>query len=172
MAKTVLREVLKSIHEADFYTIMCDETTDNTAKEQAVICIRHVSDDYEVSEDFIGLYQIDSIKSETIFEMEKDVLSRIGLPISKMRGQCYDGAANMSGEISGVVKRVQDLESKAIYIHCYGHLVNLASGDTIKNSHFLKTALENANEIIKLVHLSPRRTAIFAKIKIAIQLQP
>ena len=32
----------------------------------------------------------------------KDCLTRFSLPLSQCRGQAYDGAANMSGHISGV----------------------------------------------------------------------
>ena len=50
-----------------------------------------------------------------------------------MRGQCYDGASTMSGIKNGVAKLFMDKEPSAIYTHCYGHVLNLATGDTIKN---------------------------------------
>lgn len=53
---------------------MCDETTDVSNKEQAVNCLRWVSTDFQVKEDFIGLYELHSTTSESIFNMLKDVL--------------------------------------------------------------------------------------------------
>lgn len=82
-----------------------------------------------------------------------------------MRGQCYDGAANMSGSVNGVVKKMQNIENRALYIHCFGHLVNLATGDCLRNSKLLKDALEYAFEIIKLIKKSPKREAIFKRLK-------
>ncbi len=38
----------------------------------------------------------------------------------------------MSGAKSGVAKRIQDEEKKAIYTHCYGHALNLACSDATK----------------------------------------
>ena len=43
-----------------------------------------------------------------------------------MRGQCYDGASNMSGARSGVKAIVQEDAPKAMYYHCAAHRLNLA----------------------------------------------
>ena len=44
----------------------------------------------------------------------QDVLIRLGLPLDNLRGQCYDGAANMSGDQKGVQSRILALQSKAL----------------------------------------------------------
>ena len=49
-----------------------------------------------------------------------------GLPASDMRGQCYDGASNMSGACSGCQAIVQQQAPKAMYFHCSAHRLNLA----------------------------------------------
>lgn len=59
---------------------------------------------------------------------------RLNLAVSKVRGQCYDGAATMSGSKSGVVSRVCAVEPRAIYTQCYGHSLNLACWDTMKSA--------------------------------------
>ena len=89
---------------------------------------------FENREDFIELRQLESTTAESIFTMLNEVLHDFDLPVSKLRGQCYDGAANMSGKVNGVVKKFQEIENRAIYIHCFGHLVNLATGDCIRNN--------------------------------------
>ena len=38
-----------------------------------------------------------SIGSDMLVSIIKDTLIRLNLPLSKARGQCYDGASNMSG---------------------------------------------------------------------------
>ena len=48
-----------------------------------------------------------------------------------MHGQCYDGASTMSGIKDGVAKLFMDMGPSAIYTHCYGHALNLATSDTI-----------------------------------------
>ena len=45
--------------------------------------------------------------------------------VSDIRGQGYDGAANMTGAKSGVQKRIRDIQPKAVYTHWAGHSLNL-----------------------------------------------
>ena len=46
----------------------------------------------------------------------KDALLRMNLTLSKVRGQCYDGVANMAGARLKVAKKIADEEPRAIYI--------------------------------------------------------
>lgn len=95
----------------------------------------------------------------------KDVLIRINLPFEKLRGQCDDGASAMSSSKRGVAKRICDLKPQAVYTHCYGYAVNLATGNTLKQSKLMKEALETTQEITKLMKYSPRRYGIFQRLK-------
>ena len=85
---------------------MVDETTDTSNKEQAVFCLRWVDHEFEVHEEFIGLYVIDSTYIIHIFAVIKVVLTQLHIPMNKIRGQSYDGAAAMAGSRSGVAKLV------------------------------------------------------------------
>ena len=80
-----------------------------------------------------------------------DVLQRLNVSVSKLRGQCYDGVSAMSGSRGGVATKLQQEEPRAVYTHCYGHALNLACGDTIKKSKVMRDALDTAYEIVKLV---------------------
>ena len=67
MVLSVLRKISRSIHESTFFSIMCDECTDASNKEQLVICISWISNvDLDVHEDVIGLYTITDISAATI----------------------------------------------------------------------------------------------------------
>ncbi len=48
MALQVLQEVASSIHSASFVTLMVDETTDASNREQVVLRIRWVDANFEV----------------------------------------------------------------------------------------------------------------------------
>ena len=71
----------------------------------------------------------------------------------------------MTGAKSGVAERIQDEEPRAVYPHCYGHSINVASCDAIKQSRPIKCALETAHEIIKRIKYSPRLQVIFQQLK-------
>ena len=165
MALQILRQVSKNISDSACYTIMADECPDIANKEQFTICIRWVGQDLQDHEDFIGLYEVSSINADCLTEAIKDTLLRIGLKISECRGQCYDGASNMSGIRNGVATQIIREEKRAVYTYCYAHSLNLAVGNTIKRSKICSDALDVAFEITKLVKFSPKRNAAFDRIK-------
>ena len=166
MALSIIHNLAKDINGSSFYSIMCDECTDSSNCEQLVICIRWVNHkDLEVHEDVIGLYKVDNISAATIVDAIKDTLLRLNLPLTKCRGQCYDGASNMSGSRSGVAKQLRDEEPRALYLHCHGHALNLAAGTAIKNCKFTKDALDVAYEVCKLIKFSPKCSAELKKLR-------
>ncbi len=57
-------------------------------------------------EEFLGLYCTGSTEASVIFSVIKDVMMRMNVSFMKLRGQCYDGAASMSGSRSGVATRI------------------------------------------------------------------
>ena len=59
------------------------------------------------------------------FKIVKDVLSRFQLPIDKCRGQRFDDAANVSEHVNGLRKKLIYEESRAIYVYCRAHKLNL-----------------------------------------------
>ena len=52
--------------------------------------------------------------------------------------------------------------------HCYGHALNLAIGDTIKQSKLCRDSMDIAFEISKLIRFSPKRNAAFDRIKVEV----
>ena len=167
MGRLVIQNILANLQQSPYLTIMLDETTDISNHEQAVIILRRVTDDLQVFEEFLGLYHVPSIDSDTLTKVAKDVLCHFNLPISKLRGQCYDGASAMRGVRSGVPKQICDEEPRALYTHCYGHSINLAVNDAMKLCKQLKMALEVTHEVMKLIKYSPRREEIFKNLKTA-----
>ena len=162
MSNLVLREMLTEIKSVDFYSIMVDETSDSSNAEQLVICLRWVDNNLETHEDFLDLYSLSDLRADTMTNAIKDVFLRFDLPFSKLRGQ-YCNA--MAGKKSGVATQIRKLEPRALYTHCYGHALNLACKDSIKHCKLIKDTLDIATEITDLIKESPRRQAMFHRIK-------
>ena len=89
-------------------------------------------DNLDTHEEYIALYEVENISAATLVHVIKDTLLRMDLSLARARGQCYDGAANMSGGKSGVAKQLSDKEPRAVFTHCYGHALNLACSDALK----------------------------------------
>ena len=85
---------------------MVDETTDTSNKEQVVICFRWVDNKLRAHEEFVGIFQVESTTAGMLYSVICDVLLRLNLSKSKLRGQWYDGASSMSGARSGVATRI------------------------------------------------------------------
>ena len=65
------------------YTIMANETTDASNKEQMVAVLWWVNvNDFSVHEDFIGRYEVASISFDRLVSVIKDTLVRGGVEIT------------------------------------------------------------------------------------------
>ena len=142
MALTVLWKVSEDFHSYTYFSLMADEVTDASNREQVVICLRRVYESFEPQEEFIGLHKVDKTSGNTITKALSDVLQRMDLSVLNCRGQCYDGATNMSGIRQCTAAQFLLQEPRASYNHCYGHALNLAVGDTIKNIRLLRDTLD------------------------------
>ena len=85
-----------------------------------VLVLRWIDDNLNPHEDFIGLYEIPFVEANVIVSTISGALIRMNLTLSKVRGQCYDGASNMSGLRNGVARQIKDMEKKH-----YTHIVTV-----------------------------------------------
>ena len=95
MARRMLREISENIQNATFFTIMADKTVDISNKEQLVVCIRWIDENFAVHEDFIGMYPMQRTTADHIVAVPKNALTCMHLRIENARGQCYDGWGKM-----------------------------------------------------------------------------
>ena len=163
MAHHFLRKILGDVETSPFLALMVDETADIANKEQLVI--RWIDKNLNVNEEFLGMYCLQRTTAESITSAIKDALLRFQIPISKVRGQCYDGCSTMAGARGGVAAKIQQLEPRAVFTHCYGHALNLSVSDTVKQSVAMRDCLDTCYEIIKLIKFSPMRDARLKSMK-------
>ena len=67
MAHKALRSLLHDVMSQKWFALLAFEARDTSNKEQLVLCLRSVSDSYEVFEDVVGLAQVENITSSTIY---------------------------------------------------------------------------------------------------------
>ena len=78
-----------------------------------------------VVERFLGLQHVEDTTSSSLKKALTEILAAHGLPISRLRGQGYDGASNMRGEFNGLQKQICDENPYAFYVHCFAHQLQL-----------------------------------------------
>ena len=52
-----------------------------------------------------------------------------------------------------------------MFTHCYGHALNLAVSDVVKECDSVRDVLDTVGEISKLLKYSPKRDCLFQKMK-------
>lgn len=110
-----------------------------TKLDQVSLICRYVVVNYDehtlnIKELFLGFYKLTKHGAEDHVNLIYDVLNKYNLDIEKCRGQGYNGAAVMSGVLSGVQKRISDIVPNDSYVHCTAHNLNLVISDVAKSS--------------------------------------
>lgn len=99
MANTIIRGIASEIRSPALvqFSVVDDGTQDISGVEQESVCLRYVNHDLVPHEEFNELYSLSETTGQGIAKMVTDVLLRLNLPMSALRGQSYDGTANMAG---------------------------------------------------------------------------
>ena len=81
--------------------------------------------------------------------------NKYGLDMINLRGQCYDGAGNMSGVRNGLAARVTQEFPKAVYTWCSSHKLNLC---VVKSCDIteVRNMIDKATEVAIFFSYSPQ----------------
>lgn len=166
LSKCVQKNLIGQIKNCKYYSIILDETTDSSCKEQVSICFRIVDKKLNVFELFLGFFETKFTDAATLYSLLTNVLSQFELDLSDCRGQCYDGAANVSGHITGLQKRINNVEPRALYVHCSAHTLNLVVQDSMMTVERSRDFLVLLKSLIVFVRNSPKRQSIFNDLQV------
>ena len=87
--------------------------------------MRFVDVNKDIREEFLQFSYLTRITGDAIAaQMCKD-FEDLGMQLSALHDQGYDGAANMASERVGVQARIREKSPLATYTHCSGHCLNL-----------------------------------------------
>lgn len=128
MAITCGKKNLSKVRAAQFFTVIADEVTDCSNKEQLSLVLRYVSpDDHQIREDLVDFIECDAGTSgRALAEKITTFFVAHGLNGANLRGQAYDGAGNMSRKTNGAAAIITTMYRQALYLHCSSHCLNLA----------------------------------------------
>ncbi|XP_070669149.1 uncharacterized protein [Malus domestica] len=140
-----------------FFSILVDEARDVSVKEQMAMVLRYVDDNGHVIERFVGIQHVTDTTSSSLKDVIDTLFSRYGLSISKLRGQGYDGASNMRGELNGLKTKILREQPCAYYVHCFAHQLQLALVAVAKNNIDIASFFATANNVVNHVGASCKR---------------
>ncbi|CAI0559460.1 unnamed protein product [Linum tenue] len=164
MACETTKKIIEDLGD-DFFCILVDETRDASTKEQMAIVLRYVNKDGFVLEKFLGTSHVANTKSLTLKGAIEAMLSKHGLSMSRIRGQGYDGASNMKGQINGLKSLILAENSSAYYIHCFAHQLQLALVAAARNHLEVGDFFKTVNAVINLIGASCKRSEFIRDIQ-------
>ncbi|XP_026326221.1 general transcription factor II-I repeat domain-containing protein 2-like [Hyposmocoma kahamanoa] len=136
------------------FSIALDESTDLSDIAQLAIFIRGVDKEFTVTEELLALQPLKGTTTgEDIFNEVQKVFTRFGLPWSKLKGVCTDGAPSMVGLRKGFIGILNEKatalnvqKDDLIVLHCIIHQQNLCS-KSIRLQHVMDVVVKTINFI-------------------------
>ena len=130
--EVIVDKIIHDIKESKFYTIIADEASDSSHKEQLSLVLRFVDCDMNIREEFISFLHCKwGLSGKQLARLILEALDALTLSIDDCRGQGYDGAGAVAGHINGLSAQILRANPKALYTHCYSHRLNLTICDSL-----------------------------------------
>ena len=129
---------MTQLTKAKYYALSLDCTPYISHKEQMPATLRFVQCDEEdgviVKEAFLEYLRVDDSTGRGLLDTFLKRAEKLGHNFADCRGQCYDNGANMKGKEAGIQARLLEINSKALYVPCANHPLNLVVVDCAKSS--------------------------------------
>ena len=126
ISKILESNLLSSFQASPYFSLMADESTDISSKEELSVCARWLHES-KSEEHFLGIVQAKETTAEALTGYLYAFLESKNINIKKMRGLGFDGTNTMSGQRSGVQIRLRLHSPSAVYVHCRCHQLQLAA---------------------------------------------
>ena len=158
----IQKSILEKIQQARFFSVMVDEVTSHNT-EVMPLCIRFVDADKCIREEFIQFSTLARVTGKSIAAQICSDLRSLELNIENIRGQGYDGAANMSSDRTGVQAHIRKESPLAVYTHCTGHCLNLVISHS-STIPVIRAALDKMKTCCLYFLNSPKRNGLLLEI--------
>ncbi|XP_021724324.1 zinc finger MYM-type protein 1-like [Chenopodium quinoa] len=157
-AKETTRCIIEEVGD-DYFAILADESSDVSQKEQLALVLRFVNrDSGKVMERFLGIVHVGDTTALTLKDAIMSLLVEHSLSPSMIRGQGYDGASNMKGEINGLRTLIMNNDTpSAYYIHCFAHQLQLTLVAVAKKNDSCGWIFEILANLLNVVGVSCKR---------------
>jgi hypothetical protein len=143
--------------DGDHYAILADESSDMSHKEQLALCLRYVDKLGRICERFLGVVHVSDTTSLSLKVAIISLLKDHHLSPTQIRGQGYDGASNMKGEIKGLKTLIMKESPSSYYIHCFAHQLQLVLIAVAKDNEACVWFFDHVSYLFNIIGVSCKR---------------
>ncbi|XP_052245734.1 uncharacterized protein LOC127854716 [Dreissena polymorpha] len=129
------------------------------------IYFKWTTDSLTTEDHFMGLVNVERTDAESLLNAINQFCIGKGIDIRRCRFVGFDGANVMSGEVSGLQRRIRHLSPICLYMNCRNHRLALCLKHLMKNYPVLVDADALLLAIWKLFHYSPQRFQVLKAIQ-------
>ena len=121
------------------------------------VVLRYVNKKGQVIERSVGVQYVFDATSSKLKEAIEQLISSTNLSMSRLRGQGYDGASNMRGELNGPKTQILREYPQAYYVRCFAHQLQLALVAVAKGNENIATFFTTASSVVNIIGASCKR---------------
>ncbi|KAL6538192.1 hypothetical protein OROGR_012180 [Orobanche gracilis] len=164
-AKETTKRIVEELGD-DYFAILADESSNVSQKEQLALCLRYVERKMgKVVERFLGLVHVGDTTALSLRSAIMSLLVEHSLSPSKIRGQGYDGASNMKGEINGLKTLIMEETPNAYYVHCFAHQLQLTLVAIAKRNNECAWLFDMLAKLLNVIGVSSKRSEMIREIQ-------
>ena len=159
----IQNQIVSEVKKAQYFSILADEATDSSNKEQLPLVIRFVDGGNNIREEFVGFFECNhGTSGQAVANLITEAVTELGLNLNDCVGQCYDGAGNMAGVTKGAAAIIRKTYPKAVYVHCASHRLNLC---VMKSCQLqaVRNMMGTVGEISRYFEFSPKRQGLLGE---------
>ncbi|XP_065637932.1 uncharacterized protein LOC111986567 [Quercus suber] len=169
IARETSKAIIKDLDNG-FFSTLVDESRDISMKEQMFLVLRYVNKKEIIIEWFLGIVYVASTTALPLKCAIEYLLCEHNLSLLNLRGQGYDRASDMQGDINGLKTLILKENKSTFYVHCFAHQLQLTLVAVAKNHINIAEFFYVVSNLVIVVGGSCKRRdalrgAQFAKIK-------
>ena len=158
----LLNTIISEVKEAIFFSVLADEVSSHNV-EHLAMCLRFVDSECNIREEFVAFIKLSRVRASDIADSILTTLVNLGLSMSDLRGQGYDGASTMRGAKAGVQAQIRERQPMVLYTHCAGHSLNLAILSSC-SIPCISNCIDQIKSLTLFVKHSPKREGLLKAI--------
>ena len=167
LGKKIKDLILKEIKTAKYFSILLNSTLDVSHIDQMTFIVRYVkidsNNEVQIKEFFLNFFPLRGKNADEITKSTLNELQQNGLDIIVYRGQAYDNASTVAGVRTGVQRRIEGVNSKALFIPCGNHSLNLPGVHAVGLSEVSETFFAVVERIYSFFSASTHRWEVLLK---------